>query len=238
VVVHYSATIDWGDNSRIATGGITDNGDGTYDMAASHTYLAAGSYTATVTVADNRTPGRTATAATTVNVSGPPAPPGGNGASDHGAAVLLARAAAPRAARVSPVGHLPRVSGRTGGDASVSAVIPALQSLNPNATAEFRSLAVALPSASVDATHPARLGDGSQGAAAQTVSGAEYRGVVASLSAQQAVAVLPSHDAGAVPPGNTSSPGHRLTHAGPLRSLDQWNPAVLGLLAANLLAES
>jgi hypothetical protein len=73
----YAATIDWGDQSRLATGGVTDNGDGTFDVAASHTYLAAGSYTATVTVADRRTAGRTATAATTVQVSDPPAQAGG-----------------------------------------------------------------------------------------------------------------------------------------------------------------
>lgn len=77
----YSAVVDWGDGSSLSTGGITDNGGGNYDVAASHTYAAAGEYQATITITDNRDPSRTATAYTTIHVGHhrgghPPAPHG------------------------------------------------------------------------------------------------------------------------------------------------------------------
>jgi hypothetical protein len=188
VALNYTALVDWGDGSPLSTGGVSDNRDGTWDVAASHTYADPGSYPVTVSIFDTHPGGLTATATSTVVVTAPGPAPSGNGGEGAGA--------------------------------------------------EFASLAVALPSASVDASHPARLGDGGQGPGAQAASGAAFRGVVAPLAAQQAVAALPSYDAGSVPPGNTSSPGHRLTPADPLQSLDRWNPALLDLLAANLLAES
>jgi hypothetical protein len=61
-VTDYSAIIDWGDHSRPSTGGISDNGGGTFDVAASHTYAAPGPYTITITITDNRDPTRNATA--------------------------------------------------------------------------------------------------------------------------------------------------------------------------------
>ena len=64
----YSAVVDWGDGSSLSTGGITDNGGGNYDVAASPTYAAAGEYQATITITDNRDPSRTATAYTTIDV--------------------------------------------------------------------------------------------------------------------------------------------------------------------------
>jgi hypothetical protein len=68
-----------GDGSSLSTGGISDVGGGNYDVAASHTYAAAGEYQATITITDNRDPNRTATAYTTIDVGHhrgghPPAP--------------------------------------------------------------------------------------------------------------------------------------------------------------------
>jgi hypothetical protein len=84
----YSAFVYWGDGSPLSTGGISASGAGTYDVAATHTYQAAGSYTATVYVYDNRNPGRLATATTTVEVTDPAAPPGAAGADDSPAQLL------------------------------------------------------------------------------------------------------------------------------------------------------
>jgi streptogramin lyase len=70
VATNYTALINWGDGSHISTGGVSDNGDGTWDVAASHTYAAAGSYTATVTLTDTHPGGMTTTATTFVQVSG------------------------------------------------------------------------------------------------------------------------------------------------------------------------
>jgi N-acetylneuraminic acid mutarotase len=66
----YSAVVDWGDNTPISTGGISDNGGGNYDVAASHTYAGAGTFTITITITDNRDPTRVATAYSTAHVSG------------------------------------------------------------------------------------------------------------------------------------------------------------------------
>jgi N-acetylneuraminic acid mutarotase len=74
----YSAVIDWGDSSRLSTGGISDNGDGTYDIAASHTYTDPGTYTATINITDNRSTSRTASAITTIEVDPGSAPGPGN----------------------------------------------------------------------------------------------------------------------------------------------------------------
>jgi hypothetical protein len=67
----YSAYLDWGDNSGLSTGGVSRSGPGTFDVAASHTYGAAGSYTVTVYVYDDRSAGRLATATTTGEVTDP-----------------------------------------------------------------------------------------------------------------------------------------------------------------------
>jgi hypothetical protein len=79
----YSAVIDGGDNSPTSTGGISVNGGGNYDVAASHTYTTAGSYTITVTISDNRDSPRMVTATSTAVVTDPAPPPGGNGSPGH-----------------------------------------------------------------------------------------------------------------------------------------------------------
>jgi hypothetical protein len=71
----YSATVDWGDDSPLSTGGISAVGGGNFDVAASHTYALPGFYTVTMTVTDNRSPDRSATAYTTVEVACGPAAP-------------------------------------------------------------------------------------------------------------------------------------------------------------------
>jgi hypothetical protein len=85
----YSAFIYWGDGSPLSTGGISASGPGTFDVAATHTYQAAGSYTVTVYVYDDRSAGRFATATTTtVEVTDPAAPPGAGGAATSAGGAL------------------------------------------------------------------------------------------------------------------------------------------------------
>jgi hypothetical protein len=75
----YTALIDWGDGSRPSTGGISDNGDGTWDVAGSHTYATAGTYTMSDIITYGRPGGPSTTATTTIIVTDPAPPPGGNG---------------------------------------------------------------------------------------------------------------------------------------------------------------
>jgi len=74
----YQAVINWGDQTAESTGGISDLGGGNYEVAASHTYDTAGSYTITITITDTRTAGRTATAISTAIVTGADSPGLGN----------------------------------------------------------------------------------------------------------------------------------------------------------------
>jgi streptogramin lyase len=86
----YTALVDWGDGSPLSTGGVSADGDGTWDVAASHTYADPGSYPVTVTVIDTHPGGMTATATGTAVVGlGPP------GAGDPGLALLPGPHAAP-----------------------------------------------------------------------------------------------------------------------------------------------
>jgi streptogramin lyase len=68
VATNYTSLIKWGDGSPVSTGGVSSNGDGTWDIAASHTYAAAGSYTVTVTITDTHKGGMKTTATTVVQV--------------------------------------------------------------------------------------------------------------------------------------------------------------------------
>jgi len=70
----YTAIVDWGDGSDVSTGGISELGGGNFHVAASHTYTAADTYTARVTITDNRDPTRQAIAYTTIQVTGPDSP--------------------------------------------------------------------------------------------------------------------------------------------------------------------
>jgi YVTN family beta-propeller protein len=67
----YSAVVDWGDHSPLSTGGISDDGGGSYDVAASHTYYNSGTYSITITITDNRDLTRTATALSSADVTAP-----------------------------------------------------------------------------------------------------------------------------------------------------------------------
>jgi hypothetical protein len=69
VASNYTALINWGDGSKNSTGGVSDNGDGTWDIAASHRYALAGSYTVTVTITDTHPGGMTTTAISTIQVA-------------------------------------------------------------------------------------------------------------------------------------------------------------------------
>jgi hypothetical protein len=184
VALNYTALVDWGDGSPLSTGGVSANADGTWDVAASHTYVDPGSYPVTVTIFDTHPGGMTATATSTAEVTAPGALPSGGGG------------------------------------------------------AEFTGLAAALQSVSSLRLNPERPVGGGQGSAYQAADGAGFHALVSLLSAQAPVPTLLARDVGAFPSSNNFSPGHRLTHAEPLESLGQWNPAVLDLLAANLLPVS
>jgi hypothetical protein len=76
----YTAVIDWGDGTPLATGGVAVLGPGSYEVAASHTYASSGSYTVTVYAYDDRSAGRLAVTTTTAEVADSAAPPGAAGA--------------------------------------------------------------------------------------------------------------------------------------------------------------
>jgi N-acetylneuraminic acid mutarotase len=176
----YSAVITWGDGSRHSTGGISDTGGRNYDVAASHTYTDAGTYTITVTITDRRTAGRTATATGTIQVDG-----GGGGGGSGGA------------------GSLPFL-------------------LN------------AFPSVSGNEPNPKHLGDGGQDRVAQAtdVTGPLS---VAPPAVGAPVATFATQDAGIVPATRTFALGYRSNPADRLEPVDRLSPAVLDLLAVNLL---
>jgi hypothetical protein len=109
----YAAYLDWGDHSGLSTGGVSDNGDGTFDVAASHTYRSAGAYTVSVTVVDTRTPGRLALTTTTVVVTDGAAPPGG-GRADATLTEALTRAARRAGGETAPPLDAGPVSGLPG----------------------------------------------------------------------------------------------------------------------------
>jgi hypothetical protein len=90
----YRAVIDWGDGTRHSTGGISDNCGGNFDVAASHTYAAAGTYTITVAITDNRDPSCTARAYSTAQVDGSGGG-GSTGGSGGGGAFPVVLAAEP-----------------------------------------------------------------------------------------------------------------------------------------------
>ena len=108
---HYDVVIDWGDGSPLSSGGVSYTADGYWDVAASHTYAAAGSYTITITIADTHAPtGMTTIAYSTVIVSdggggggggeGRPSPPPGTSSWRRVAAAVLDRPSTrPRTAR-------------------------------------------------------------------------------------------------------------------------------------------
>ncbi len=77
--INYMARIDWGDGSPLSTGGISDNGDGTWDVTASHVYMASGTYSATITILDTHPGGMTTSAVTTIIVGDCDALGGGHG---------------------------------------------------------------------------------------------------------------------------------------------------------------
>jgi hypothetical protein len=70
----YKAVINWGDGTPLSTGGVSVLGDGTYEVAASHKYAAAGSYSITITITDTRDPSRVAGASSDAEVSAPGSP--------------------------------------------------------------------------------------------------------------------------------------------------------------------
>lgn len=75
----YFAFTIWGDNTNFSTGGISELGNGRFDVAASHTYAAPGQYTAVTIIYDLRDISRFTYALTTVTVTAPFTPPGGPG---------------------------------------------------------------------------------------------------------------------------------------------------------------
>jgi len=77
----YTARVTW-DDGHSSSGGIADNGDGTWDVAASHTYAASGTYTVTVTITDLTDSRMMTTTTGTVEVTAPAAPPSGNSGPD------------------------------------------------------------------------------------------------------------------------------------------------------------
>jgi hypothetical protein len=66
----YTATITWGDGTASTTGTVSAAAGGGFEVAGSHTYAAAGTYTTSVTI--NDVGGAEATAASSANVVGPP----------------------------------------------------------------------------------------------------------------------------------------------------------------------
>jgi hypothetical protein len=67
VASDFAATIDWGDGTTSA--GTVAGGGGTFNVSGTHTYAAAGTFTVTVTLADDAPGTATATAASTANVT-------------------------------------------------------------------------------------------------------------------------------------------------------------------------
>ncbi|HEX3873541.1 MAG TPA: hypothetical protein VHW26_05310 [Solirubrobacteraceae bacterium] len=70
---HYAATVDWGDGSTTPAPSITADTAGGYEVSATHTYAAAGSFPTTVTITDPG--GSQTTASSTATVAPAPAPP-------------------------------------------------------------------------------------------------------------------------------------------------------------------
>ncbi|HET9060632.1 MAG TPA: PKD domain-containing protein [Acidimicrobiales bacterium] len=68
----YVATVDWGDGSPPTTGAVTQLGGGLFSVKASHTFAEEGSYTATVTIADDDVAYNSATVDSSAEVSDAP----------------------------------------------------------------------------------------------------------------------------------------------------------------------
>jgi hypothetical protein len=73
----FGVTIDWGDGTRVSTGGVSYWGDGWWDIASSHTYAAPGRYTVTMVIADNQPGGMWTYAHTYIDVAPAGAAPAG-----------------------------------------------------------------------------------------------------------------------------------------------------------------
>src|SRR5579871_4846022 len=86
---HYTATIDWGDNSGASTGQITLNGN-FFTVTGSHTYSQAGAFTTTVTIMHESAPATTVQGRVTVTqVQGPTITSAGNQTAVEGIASSL-----------------------------------------------------------------------------------------------------------------------------------------------------
>jgi streptogramin lyase len=101
VATNNTAVINWGDSSQVSTGGVSDNGDGTWDIAASHTYTSAGAFAVTITITDLTDLRMTTTATSSVQVNSPGG--GGGGGGEAPSVALGGQSADPHAGRTFPL---------------------------------------------------------------------------------------------------------------------------------------
>jgi hypothetical protein len=105
VAANYTAQIDWGDGSSLSTGNVSSNGNGTWNVTASHTYTNAGTYQTTITITDTHPGGLTATTTGSVSVN-----PSGGGLSGGGNAPSTASSGPSAHPRSVPTLPLPGVA--------------------------------------------------------------------------------------------------------------------------------